>query len=153
MSHNSEISKSEQRRLAVASVTLGPWRTATVVGGLGGGAALGLGTIADGFGLGMLAAALSFALTLFFIVGGAGAVLGDRTAGPPADRRIRRWAAEHPWRVASVPGALAAAADLVVNQALTSQGFFGGVWDALWTGLLVTVVVGLAGRFARNRKA
>ncbi|MGI5402085.1 hypothetical protein ACQEVG_22085 [Streptomyces sp. CA-135486] len=154
MSHNSEISKAERRRLAVASATLGPWRAAAAVGGLGGGVALALGTIGDGIGLGLgvLAGALSVALMLFFMVGGAGAVLGDRPgAGSGSDRRIRRWAAAHPWRVAAVPGALMVAADVVVHQALTRQGIFGSVWDGLWRGAMVVAVVGLVGRFSRGR--
>ncbi|MFD3442148.1 hypothetical protein ACFWU3_32110 [Streptomyces sp. NPDC058685] len=152
MSHNSEISRAEQRRLAVASATLGPWRAAAAVGGLGGGVALALGAISDGVGLGLVAGSLSVGLMLFFMVGGAGAVLGGRPAtGDPSDRRIRRWAAAHPWRVAVVPGALMAATDVVVHQALTSQGFFSGVWDSLWRGLLVTGVVGLVGRFSHRK--
>ncbi|TQK52687.1 hypothetical protein FBY35_3133 [Streptomyces sp. SLBN-118] len=153
MSHNSEISKAERRRLAMASATLGPWRAAAVVGGLGGGVALALGAIDEGIGLGMLAGALSVALTLFFVVGGAGAVLGGGTpADGGTDLRIRRWAAAHPWRVAAVPGALMAAADVVVRQVLTSQGFIGSVWDGLWRGALVAGVVGLVGRLSRGRR-
>ncbi|MFF3458749.1 hypothetical protein ACFYXH_31415 [Streptomyces sp. NPDC002730] len=152
MSHNSEISKAERRRLAVASATLGPWRAAAAVGALGGGVTLALGTIGDGIGLGVLAGALSVALMLFFMVGGAGAVLGDRPgAGAGDDRRIRRWAAAHPWRVAAVPGALMVATDVVVQQALTARGLFGSLWDGLWLGALVVGVVGLVGRFSRKR--
>ncbi|MGW1496742.1 hypothetical protein [Streptomyces sp. NBC_00191] len=155
MSHNSEISKAERRRLAIASATLGPWRAAAAVGGLGGGVALAFGAIDDGFGLGMLAGALSVALMLFFMVGGAGAVLGGGPSAAGAadtDRRIRRWAAAHPWRVAAVPGALMVAADVVVRQVLTSQGFFGSLWEALWRGALVVGVVGVVGRVSRGRR-
>jgi hypothetical protein len=171
MSHNSEISKAERRRLAVASATLGPWRAAAAVGGLGGGVALALGMIGDGIGLGVLAGALSVALMLFFMVGGAGAVLGERPgaagsradsgsgfgSGPGsgsatgADRRIRRWAAAHPWRVAAVPGALMVASDVVMHQMLTMHGFFGSLWDGLWLGALVVAVVGMVGRFSSRR--
>ncbi|WP_328672889.1 hypothetical protein OG905_18060 [Streptomyces sp. NBC_00322] len=155
MSHNSEISKTERRRLAIASATLGPWRAAAAVGGLGGGVALALGAIDDGIGLGMLAGALSVALMLFFMVGGAGAVLGDAPSAAGAadtDRRIRRWAAAHPWRVAAVPGALMVASDVVVRQVLTSQGFFGSLWEGLWRGALVVGVVGVVGRVSRGRR-
>ncbi|WP_326651717.1 hypothetical protein [Streptomyces sp. NBC_01750] len=152
MSHNSEISKAERRRLAVASATLGPWRAAATVGALGGGVALALGTIGDGIELGVLAGALSVALMLFFMVGGAGAVLGDKPGtGSGDDRRIRRWAAAHPWRVAAVPGALMVATDVVVRQAFTAQGLFGSLWDGLWRGALVVGVVGLVGRFSRRQ--
>lgn len=155
MSHNSEISKAERRRLAIASATLGPWRAAAVVGGLGGGVALAFGAIDDGIGLGLLAGALSVALMLFFMVGGAGAVLGGGPSAAGAadtDRRIRRWAAAHPWRVAAVPGALMVAADVVVRQVLTSQGFFGSLWEGLWRGALVVGVVGMVGRVSRGRR-
>ena len=151
MSHNSEISKAERRRLAVAAATLGPWRAAAAVGALGGGVTLALGTIGDGIGLGVLAGALSVALMLFFMVGGAGAVLGDGRARGGDDRRIRRWAAADPWRVAAVPGALMVAADVVVRQALTARGLFSSLWDGLWRGALVVGVVGLVGRFSRRR--
>ncbi|MFI9588610.1 hypothetical protein ACIHCQ_44150 [Streptomyces sp. NPDC052236] len=152
MSHNSEISKAEQRQLAVAAATLGPWRAAATVGALGGGVALVLGAIADGIGLGVVAGALSAALLLFFVVGGAGAVLGDKKgAGSGSDRRIRRWAEAHPWRVAAVPGALMIVTDVVVHQIFTGQGLFGSLWDGLCRGALVVLVVGMVGRFSRRR--
>ncbi|MEU5401167.1 hypothetical protein ABZ348_17965 [Streptomyces sp. NPDC005963] len=167
MNQHGQISKAERRQLAVAATTLGPWRTAALTGAAGGVVAFGLGAL-GGVGLELLAGALSFALMLFFIVGGAGAVIGGGEAsssgftaggGLPAvadgdsrsDRRIRRWAREHPWRVAVVPGALMALADVVVNQTLTGQSFIGGVEDALWMGVLVWVFVGLSGRFAPRK--
>ncbi|WP_455362642.1 hypothetical protein [Streptomyces sp. SYSU K21746] len=157
MRHNGEISKSERRHLAVASATLGPWRAATAVGGLGGGVSLALGTIGDGIGLGVLAGALSVALMLFFLVGGAGAALGGTQGGtrqgaaPDTDHRIRRWAAAHPWRVAAVPAALLVVTDVVMRQILTAEGLFGSLWDGLWRGALVAGVVGLVGSMSRKK--
>ncbi|MDJ0466338.1 hypothetical protein [Streptomyces sp. H27-C3] len=72
---------------------------------------------------------------LFFLVGVAGAALGGRQ-GAPADRRIRRWAATHPWRVVAVPAALLVVTDLVVRQAPLAEGFFGSLWDGLRRGAL-----------------
>jgi hypothetical protein len=152
MSHNSEISKADQRRLAVASATLGPWRAAATVGALGGGVALVLGAIADGIGLGVVAGALSAALLLFFVVGGSGAVLGDKKGtGSGPDQRIRRWAAAHPWRVATVPGALMVVTDAAVHQIFTAQGLSDSLGDGLGRGVLVVCVVGLVGRYSRRR--
>lgn len=167
MNHDGEISRSERRHLAVAAVTLGPWRTAARAGAIGGAVVFGL-NLMDGIWLGALGEALSFALMLFLIVGGAGSILGGRAAtsaastswtGLPvpatsetrADRRIQRWAAEHPWHVAAVPGALMALGDLVVSQAVTTRSFFGGVGDAIWMGVLVWLVVALVGRFSTRK--
>lgn len=75
--------------------------------------------------------------------------LGARGAG--ADRRIRRWAAAHPWRVAAVPGALMVATDVVVHQVLTAQGLFDSLWGGLWRGALVVGVVGIVGRVSGRR--
>ncbi|WP_329119051.1 hypothetical protein [Streptomyces sp. NBC_01465] len=153
MTQNSGISKAEGRNLAVASATLGPWRAASVVGALGGVVSLGIGSIADGFGTGVVVGAISVALTLFYVVGGAGAVLGGKrgeAGGAPSDRRIRRWAAAHPWRVAAVPAALMALSDVVVRQVFGSESFFTSVGDGLWRGIVVGGVVGLVGRFGRR---
>ncbi|GAA1375095.1 hypothetical protein [Streptomyces beijiangensis] len=151
MTQNSGISKAEGRSLAVASATLGPWRAASVVGALGGAVSLGIGTIADGIGAGVVAGALSVTLTLFFVVGGAGAVLGRR-GGAGSDHRIRRWAAAHPWRVAAVPAALMAFSDVVVRQLVGSESFFTSVGDGLWRGVVVGGVVGLVGRYGGGRR-
>jgi hypothetical protein len=145
------VSGAEKRHLAVASVTLGPWRPAAVVGALGGGVSLALHLVHGHFGLGVLTAALSVAALLFFCVGGAGAVLGYSSRGAGGDRRIRRWARSHPWQVAAVPAGMMFLTDLVVRQVLTSQGFFGSVWTGLWHGAVVAAVVGVAGTFSRSR--
>src|SRR5689334_13730938 len=108
------VSGAEKRQLAVASATLGPWRPAAVVGALGGGVSLALHLVHGHFGLGVLSGALSVAALLFFCVGGAGAVLGYSSRGTGGqDRRIRRWARAHPWRVAAVPASLMLLFDLV----------------------------------------
>ncbi|WP_328537395.1 hypothetical protein [Streptomyces sp. NBC_00344] len=151
MTQNDEMSKSEQRSLALASATLGPWRAAAAVGALGGGVALGVSTIAEGMGAHAAATAVSVALTLFFLVGGAGAAMGGRSAAA-ADRRIRRWAVAHSWRVAAVPAVLMAVSDVLVRQLLSSEGFFSSVGDGIWRGIVVGGVVGLVGRYGGGRR-
>ncbi|MFI1097884.1 hypothetical protein [Streptomyces sp. NPDC020917] len=147
------VSGAEKRQLAVASATLGPWRPAAVVGALGGGVDLALHLVSGHFGLGIFSSAISIAALLFFCVGGAGAALGYSSRGEGRDRRIRRWARRHPWRVAAVPATAMFFFDLVVRQVLTSQGFFGSVWTGLWHGAVVAAVVGGVGSVAASRKA
>ncbi|MEV6652600.1 hypothetical protein [Streptomyces sp. NPDC051219] len=152
MRRNGECTPSERRHLAVASATLGPWRAAAAVGALGGGVSLALGAIGDGVGLGVLAGALSAALMLFFLVGGAGAALGGKPGtAAGTDHRMRRWAAAHPWRVAAVPASLLVVTDVVMRQLLTAEGFFGSMWDGLWRSALVAGVVGLVGSRGRGK--
>ncbi|MFI0724110.1 hypothetical protein [Streptomyces sp. NPDC021224] len=143
----------EKRQLAVASASLGPWRPAAVVGALGGGVSLALHLVQGHFGLGILSGSLSIAALLFFCVGGAGAVLGYSAHGKAGrDRRIRRWARKHPWRVAAVPAAAMFVTDVVLRQVLTSEGFFGSVWTGLWHGAVVAAVVGGIGAVSAARK-
>jgi hypothetical protein len=151
-SHDIAVSGADRRNLALASVSLGPWRPAAVVGALGGGVSLGLHLVGGHFGLGVLASALTTGALLFFCVGGAGSVLGYSAKGGRRDHRIRRWARSHPWRVAAVPAALMFVTDLLVRQVLTGQGFFGTVWTGLWHGAVVGAVVGIAGTVGASRR-
>ncbi|MBD0738481.1 hypothetical protein BGM09_05065 [Streptomyces sp. CBMA29] len=105
------------------------------------------------FGLGILAGALSVGALLFYCVGGAGAVLGYSGGARGRDHRIRRWAREHPWRVATVPGALMLVSDFVIREVLTSQGFFGSLWTGVWHGAVVAAVVGAVGTVSAARRA
>ncbi|WP_143172594.1 hypothetical protein [Actinacidiphila paucisporea] len=146
------VSGAEKRQLAVASATLGPWRPAAAVGALGGGVSLALHLVHGHFGLGILSGAISVAALLFFCVGGSGAVLGYSSHGSGRDRRLRRWARSHPWQVAAVPAGLMFLSDLVIRQALTSQGFFSTLWTGLWHGAVVAAVVGAVGVVGASRK-
>jgi hypothetical protein len=145
------VSGAEKRHLAVASVSLGPWRPAAVVGALGGGVSLAQHLVSGHFGLGILNSALIIAALLFFCVGGAGSALGYSSRGSGRDHRIRRWARSHPWRVAVVPAGMMFVTVLVVRQALTSQGFFGTIWSGLWLGAVVAAIVGVAGSVGARR--
>ncbi|SCD31068.1 hypothetical protein GA0115240_10157 [Streptomyces sp. DvalAA-14] len=138
--------------MAVASLTLGPWRPAAVVGALGGGVSLALHLVHGHFGLGILSGAVSIAALLFFCVGGAGAVLGYSGHGTRRDHRIRRWARSHPWHVAAVPAAAMFFSDLVIRQLLTSQGLFSTIWTGLWHGAVVAAVVGVVGSVSAARR-
>lgn len=150
MRRSTEVSRTEKRHLAVASATLGPWRTAAAVGAVGGGLSLALNTIGGDFGLGVLAGSLSVAMMLFFLVGGEGAVLGRGTGG--ANRRIRDWAADHPWQVAAVPASLMLVGDVVMRQILASENFFVSLWDGMWRAAVVAAVVGVVGSVTGSKK-
>jgi hypothetical protein len=149
MRRSTDVSRTEKRQLAVASATLGPWRPAAAVGAIGGGVSLALDTVGGHFGLAPVAGALSVALMLFFLVGGAGAVL-SRASG--TDHGIRRWARAHPWQVAAVPAGGVLITDFLVRQILTSEGFFGSLWDGLWRAALVGAVVGVVGSVSASRR-
>jgi hypothetical protein len=151
MKRTNEITKAGERQLAVASATLGPWGAAAVVGGLGTAVSIGFDVLHGDFGLRLLAGSLSFGMLLFFAVGGTGAVVGD-AGGDPRDRRIRRWAREHPWQVAAVPAGAMLVADVVVREVLTPFGLFGNIWDGLWRAALVAAVVGVVGSVSSARR-
>ncbi|WNI17120.1 hypothetical protein [Actinacidiphila sp. ITFR-21] len=146
------MSGAEQRHLAVASVSLGPWRPAAVVGALGGGVRVALHLVHGHFGLGVLSGAVSLAALLFFCVGGVGSVLGNSGRGAGRDHRIRRWARSHPWHVAALPAAGMFVTDLVVRQLLAGQGLLSTVWSGLWHGAVVAAVVGVVGSVAASRR-
>jgi hypothetical protein len=141
VTHTTEVS--------LGAATLGPWRSAAAVGGIGGGVSALLALLGGHASLGVLARALSVALMLFFAVWGAGAVAGGEGRGG-AERRLRRWARLHPWRVALVPTALLLVSDLVERLALGDSAA-GAVWDAVWRSAVVALVVGGVGVLARRR--
>ncbi|MCD0485253.1 hypothetical protein [Streptacidiphilus sp. ASG 303] len=147
MTAHGDMTPGENRQLAVASATLGPWRTAAAVGTLGGAAALGVDVLTGDWSLGILAGPVSLALFLFFLVGGVGSVTG-RAGG---DRRLRRWAAEHPWRVAAVPAVLLLVLDTAARSLLSSASLAAALWDGVWHAVLLAAVVGVVGSVAGAR--
>ncbi|GAA2839110.1 hypothetical protein GCM10010441_74450 [Kitasatospora paracochleata] len=144
-----EMSRRESRQAAVASATLGPWRTATAVGVGVGGAALVVDVITGHWSWDILAGPASLGLFFFFLVG----TVGGRLRRDTGDRRLRRWVDEHPWQSA-LP---AAGALLVLNTAalwlLGSWGLFGAVFTSLLPAGLLLVVAGVVGsvKAARTR--
>ena len=145
---SSDVSSRESRQLAVASASLGPWRTAGTVGVVGGAAALGVDLISLHWSLGILAGPASIALFLFFLVGGAGSVL-SRKGG---ERRLRRWAAEHPWQTALAPAAALAVTNTLTQFFLSSSGVFASILTGLWHAAILGVVIGVVGAVASSRR-
>lgn len=143
-----DLSRSENRQLAVASTTLGSWRAGAAVGAVVGAAALGIDVLTGKWSTSILAGPAGLALFFFFLVGTVGGQLRRDTG----DRRLRRWADEHPWQSA-LP---AAGALLVLNTlALTllgSWGLFGAFFTSLLPAGVLLLVVGVVGSVKAARK-
>ncbi|WP_280696423.1 hypothetical protein [Kitasatospora sp. GP82] len=143
------MSRSETRQLAVASATLGPWRTATAVGVVIGGAAVGVDLVTGHWSMDILAGPLGLALFFFFLIG----TVGGRLRHDTGDRRLRRWVDEHPWRSA-LP---AAGAYLVLNTLvltlLGSWGLFGAFFTSLLPAGILLVVAGVVGSVKSARRS
>ncbi|MFD8599102.1 hypothetical protein ACFV1L_29270 [Kitasatospora sp. NPDC059646] len=142
------MSGRESRQVAVAAATLGPWRTATAVGAVVGGAALAVDVVTGHWSMDILAGPVGLALFFFFLVGTVGGRL--RATG---DRRLRRWADEHPWQSA-LP---AAGALLVLNTfalwLLGSWGLFGALFTSLLPAGVLLVVAGVVGSVKAARRS
>jgi len=142
-----ELSGRENRQVAVAAATLGPWKTAAAVGTVVGGAALAVDVITLHWSLGILAGPVSWALFSFFLVG----TVGGRLRGG-GDRRLRRWADAHPWQSAlPASGAL-----LVLNTLalwlLGDHGLFGALFTSLLPAGALLAVAGVVGAVKAARK-
>ncbi|WP_327678181.1 hypothetical protein [Kitasatospora sp. NBC_00458] len=141
------MSRRENRQVAVAAATVGPWRTAAGVGAVVGATALGIDAISGDWSLSMLADPAGWGLFFFFLVGTVGGQLRRDTT----DRRLARWAAEHPWQ-----SALPAAGGLLLLNTL-AQLFLGdaGVFEAFFVSLfpagLLLAVAGVVGSVKRAR--
>ena len=144
---SSDVSTRESSSLAVASTTLGPWRTAGAVGLVGGGAALAVDLITLHWSLSVLAGPAGIALFLFFLVGGIGSVVGRK-----GDRRLRRWAAEHPWETALVPAAGLAVTNTLTQFFLSSSGVFASIFTGLWHAAVLGAVIGVVGSVTAARR-
>lgn len=144
---SSDVSTRESSQLAVASTTLGPWRTAGAVGLVGGGAALAVDLITLHWSLSVLAGPAGIALFLFFLVGGVGSVVSKK-----GDRRLRRWAADHPWETALVPAVGLAVTNTLTQFFLSSSGVFASIFTGLWHAAVLGVVIGVVGSVTASRR-
>ncbi|WP_371497771.1 hypothetical protein OG871_17615 [Kitasatospora sp. NBC_00374] len=143
-----ELSRRESRQVAVASATLGPWRTASAVGVVVAGGALAVDLITGSWSMDILAGPVGLGLFFFFLVG----TVGGKLRRDTGDRRLRRWADEHPWR-STLP---AAGALLVLNtlalMLLGSAGLFGALFTSLLPAGMLLLVAGVVGSVKQARK-
>ncbi len=141
---NNEPGLTRRDELAVhsAAMTHAPWGTATAAGAVvtGGDLLLHLTHLHLGLGTSLSAGAVAF-----FAVAGGGAMLRSRPG------RAMRWARNHPWRFAVVPG-VATMAVVFVLSVVFGGGFIGPVFTGLWHGAIAYGVTGLAGSVAGGRK-
>jgi len=144
---SSDVSSRESSTLAVASASHGPWRAAGIVGVVGGGATLGLELITLHWSLGMLAWPASVGLFLLFLVGGAGSMLSKN-----GDRRLRRWASEHPWQTAAVPAVGLLVTNTITQFLLSGDGVFFSFFTALWHAAILGAIVGVVGSVTSTRR-
>ncbi|MEU6231969.1 hypothetical protein [Kitasatospora sp. NPDC047058] len=141
------MSRRENRQAAVAAATLGPWRTAAGVGAVVGATALGIDAITGNWSLSMLAGPAGWALFFFFLVGTVGGQLRHDTT----DRRLRKWADEHPWQ-----SALPAAGGLLVLNALAQvvlgdASLIGAFFLSLLPAAVLVAIVGVVGSVKQAR--
>ncbi|MGW2252237.1 hypothetical protein ACWCXH_18835 [Kitasatospora sp. NPDC001660] len=146
MAHD-EMSRRENRQLAVASATMGPWRAAAGVGAVVGATALGIDAITGHWSLSMLAGPAGWGLFFFFLVG----TLGGQLRRDTGDRRLRRWADEHPWQ-----SALPAAGGLLLLNTLAQlflgdAGLFGAFFESLVPAGILLAIAGVVGSVKQAR--
>ena len=144
---SSDVSTRESSQLAVAATTHGPWRTAGAVGIVGGGAALAVDLITLHWSLSVLAGPAGIALFLFFLDGGVGSVVGKK-----GDRRLRRWASEHPWQTAAVPAAGLWVTNTITQLFLGGSGIFASIFTGLWHAAVLGAVIGVVGSVTAARR-
>ncbi|MGW6916730.1 hypothetical protein ACWGB8_23325 [Kitasatospora sp. NPDC054939] len=141
------MSRRENRQLAVASATVGPWRTAAGVGAVVGATALGIELITGDWSLSMLAGPAGWALLFFFLVGTVGGQLRPDTG----DRRLRRWAAEHPWQSAAPAAGALLVLNTLVQAFLGDASLIGAFFLSLLPAGLLLVVAGVVGSVKQAR--
>ncbi|WP_371480910.1 hypothetical protein [Kitasatospora sp. NBC_00315] len=147
MAHG-DLSRRENQQLAVASATTGPWKAAAGVGAVVGAAALGVEVVTGQWSLSMLAGPAGWALFFFFLVG----TVGGRLSRETGDRRIRRWAAEHPWRSAMPAAGALLVLNTLAQTLLGDAGLIGAFLLSLLPAGLLLAVAGVVGSVKEARK-
>ena len=137
------LSKREELTVSSAAMADVPWAVAGAAGAVVTGADLLFHLIGGHLAL---SSSLSAGTVAAFTVAG-GSVVIRRNAS-----RAARWARNHPWRFAVVPGAATAAIVFVLAVLVGSSGVFGGVFTALWHGAITFGLTGAAGAIAGSGK-
>lgn len=145
---NGDLSRSESRQVAVAAATLGPWRTAAAVGTVVGGAALGVNIVTGNWSMDILAGPVGLGLFFFFLVG----TLGGRLRRDTGDRRLQRWADEHPWQSALPAAGALWVLNTLAMTLLGSSGLFAALFASLLPAGLLLAVAGVVGSVKQARR-
>ncbi|MGW4893026.1 hypothetical protein ACWEQL_12305 [Kitasatospora sp. NPDC004240] len=142
------MSRRENRQLAVASATVGPWRTAAGVGAVVGATSLGIELVTGDWSLSMLAGPAGWALFFFFLVGTVGGQLRRDTT----DRKLRRWAAEHPWQSALPAAGGLLLLNTLAQTVLGDASLLGAFFLSLLPAGVLLAVAGVVGSVKRARE-
>jgi hypothetical protein len=131
------LTKREELTVSSAAMADVPWAVAGAAGAVVTGADLLFHLVGGHLAL---SSSLAAGTVAAFTVAG-GSVVIRRNAG-----RAARWARNHPWRFAVLPGAATAAVVFVI--AVLTGSVFGGVFTALWHGAITFGLTGAAGAIA-----
>lgn len=143
MSYQPDVpSRRDNTWLSLGAAAGAPWGLAVASGTVVGLADVGLELLGGQLAI---AGPLSVGLTVLFLVAGIGAFLRRD--------RIQSWVRGHPWRVAAVPGAGAAATLFPVQWLLTDAGFFSAAFSAGLRGAGVFLLVGLVGMVINSMRS
>jgi hypothetical protein len=137
------LTKREELTVSSAAMADVPWAVAGAAGAVVTGADLLFHLIGGHLAL---SSAFSAGTVAAFTVAG-GSVVIRRNAG-----RAARWARNHPWRFAVMPGAATAAIVFVLAVVAGSSGVFGGIFTALWHGAITFGLTGAAGTISGGGK-
>ncbi|MFD9129182.1 hypothetical protein [Kitasatospora sp. NPDC059571] len=143
-----DLSRSENRQVAVAAATLGPWRTAAAVGAVVGGAALGVDVVTGHWSMDILAGPVGLGLFFFFLVG----TVGGRLRKDDGDGRLQRWADAHPWQSALPAAGALWVLNTLAMTLLGSSGLIGALFTSLLPAGLLLAVAGVVGSVKAARR-
>jgi hypothetical protein len=140
---NNEPNLTRRDQLAVSTAAMSdvPWGAAAVAGVVVTGADLVLHVMTGHIGLG---SSLSAGTVALFAVAGGGALVRGRAS------RAVRWARQHPWQFALLPG-VATAAVVFVLSVIFGSGLFGEALTALWHGAIAYGLTGAVGMVSGRR--
>ena len=139
----SRLTKREEMTVSAAAMSAVPWRAAGATGVAVAGADMLVHLLGGSLAL---SSSLSAGTVALFAVAGAGAMLRKQPS------RAVRWARQHPWRFAVLPGAAAAIIVFVLSVLLGSSWVVGGAFTALWHGAIASGITGAAGSIAGARR-
>jgi hypothetical protein len=137
------LTKREEMTVSAAALSGVPWKAAGATGVAVAGADLLVHLLGGSLAL---SSSLSAGTVALFAVAGAGAVLRKQPS------RAARWARQHPWRFAILPGAAAAVIVFVLSVLVGGGWVVGGAFTALWHGAIAYGITGAAGSVAGSRR-
>jgi hypothetical protein len=138
-----ELSRRDEFTVSSAAMSGAPWKTAGAAGAVVAGGDLVLHLAGGHLAV---PTALSAGVVALFAVAGGGTLVRSQSG------KAMRWARNHPWRFALLPGAAAAVIVFVLSVVLGSSGLVGGAFTAVWHGAVAYGLTGLAGTVGGSRK-